>query len=155
MRSPLGLTTHLGIRRLTAWAFALALARALFNTMSGGLSDLVANNLASATYVDKMTPEIRPVVRRTTLLAVVMMALVDIAVVQWVLGLAASEERGLSKAVLACGVPRMRTLVAAVVDAISAGIVLPLVSGVTLTATTATRMSENRAVDHTLISTLT
>ncbi|EFF80088.1 hypothetical protein HMPREF0970_00966, partial [Schaalia odontolytica F0309] len=99
---------------MAAWAFALALAGALFGAMSGGLSDLIANNPASAAYVDKMAPEMRPVVQYTTLLAVVMVALVDTAVVQRVLGLAASEERGLSEAVLACGVPRTRTLVAAV-----------------------------------------
>ena len=155
VRSPLGLTARLGVRRLAAWAFALALAGALFGTMSGGLSDLIANNPASAAYVDKMAPEMRPVVQYTTLLAVVMVALVATAVVQRVLGLAASEERGLSEAVLACGVPRTRTLVAAVADAIGAGVVLLLVSGAALAAATATQVSEDHAAGRALVSTLT
>ena len=152
---PAGLTARLGVRRLAAWAFALALAGALFGAMSGGLSDLIANNPASAAYVDKMAPEMRPVVQYTTLLAVVMVALVATAVVQRVLGLAASEERGLSEAVLACGVPRTRTLVAAVADAIGAGVVLLLVSGAALAAATATQVSEDHAAGRALVSTLT
>ena len=155
VRSPLGLTARLGVRRLAAWAFTLALAGALFGAMSGGLSDLIANNPASAAYVDKMAPEMRPVVQYTTLLAVVMVALVATAVVQRVLGLAASEERGLSEAVLACGVPRTRTLVAAVTDAIGAGVVLLLVSGAALAAATATQVSEDHAAGRALVSTLT
>jgi len=104
------LTARLGARRLAAWAFALVLTAALFGTMSGRLSDLIANTPASAALFDKMAPEMRPVVQYTTLFTVVMVALVATAVVQRVLGLAASEEKGLSEAVLACGVPRTRAL---------------------------------------------
>ena len=118
VRGPLGLIVRLGARRLAAWAFALALTGALFGAMSGDLSDLIANNPASAAYMDKMAPEMRPVVQYTTLFTVLMVALVATAVVQRVLGLAASEERGLSEAVLACGVPRTRALLAAVADAV-------------------------------------
>ena len=58
----LGLIARLGVQRLAAWAFALALMAALFGVMSGGVSDLIANNPASAAYIDKMAPEMRPVV---------------------------------------------------------------------------------------------
>ena len=155
VRGPLGLTARLGARRLAAWAFALALAGALFGAMSGGLSNLIANNPASAAYIDKMAPEMRPVVQYTTLLTVVMVALVATAVVQRVLGLAASEERGLTEAVLACGVPRTRALLAAVADAVGAGVVLLLVSGAALAAATATQVSEDHAAGRALVSTLT
>ncbi len=155
VRGPLGLTARLGVRRLAAWAFALALTAALFGAMSGGLSDLIANNPASAAYIDKMAPEMRPVVQYTTLLTVVMVALVATAVVQRVLGLAASEERGLSEAVLACGVPRTRALLAAVADAVGAGVVLLVVSGAALAAATATQVGEDHAAGRALVSTLT
>ena len=123
--------------------------------MSGGLSNLIANNPASAAYIDKMAPEMRPVVQYTTLLTVVMVALVATAVVQRVLGLAASEERGLSEAVLACGVPRTRALLAAVADAVGAGVVLLVVSGAALAAATATQVGEDHAAGRALVSTLT
>ena len=155
VRGPLGLTARLGVRRLAAWAFALVLTAALFGAMSGGLSDLIANNPASAAYIDKMAPEMRPVVQYTTLLTVVMVALVATAVVQRVLGLAASEERGLSEAVLACGVPRTRALLAAVADAVGAGVVLLVVSGAALAAATATQVGEDHAAGRALVSTLT
>ena len=155
VRGPLGLTARLGVRRLVAWAFALVFTGALFGAMSGGLSDLIANNPASAAYIDKMAPEMRPVVQYTTLLTVVMVALVATAVVQRVLGLAASEERGLSEAVLACGVPRTRALLAAVADAVGAGVVLLVVSGAALAAATATQVGEDHAAGRALVSTLT
>ena len=155
VRGPLGLTARLGARRLAAWAFALVLTAALFGTMSGRLSDLIANTPESAALFDKMAPEMRPVVQFTTLFTVVMVALVATAVVQRVLGLAASEEKGLSEAVLACGVPRTRALLAAVADAIGAGVVLLLVSGAALAAAMATQVSEDHAVGRALVSTLT
>lgn len=155
VRGPLGLIVRLGARRLAAWAFALALTGALFGAMSGDLSDLIANNPASAAYMDKMAPEMRPVVQYTTLFTVLMVALVATAVVQRVLGLAASEERGLSEAVLACGVPRTRALVAAVADAIGAGVVLLVVSGAVLAVAMATQVSEDHAPARALVSTLT
>ena len=142
-------------RRLAAWAFALVLTAALFGTMSGRLSDLIANTPESAALFDKMAPEMRPVVQFTTLFTVVMVALVATAVVQRVLGLAASEEKGLSEAVLACGVPRTRALLAAVADAIGAGVVLLLVSGAALAAAMATQVSEDHAAGRALVSTLT
>ena len=123
--------------------------------MSGRLSDLIANTPASAALFDKMAPEMRPVVQYTTLFTVVMVALVATAVVQRVLGLAASEEKGLSEAVLACGVPRTRALLAAVADAIGAGVVLLLVSGAALAAAMATQVSEDHAAGRALVSTLT
>ena len=155
VRGPLGLTARLGAQRLAAWAFALVLTAALFGTMSGRLSDLIANTPASAALFDKMAPEMRPVVQYTTLFTVVMVALVATAVVQRVLGLAASEEKGLSEAVLACGVPRTRALLAAVADAIGAGVVLLLVSGAALAAAMATQVSEDHAAGRALVSTLT
>ena len=84
-----------------------------------------------------------------------MVALVATAVVQRVLGLAASEERGLSEAVLACGVPRTRALLAAVADAVGAGVVLLVVSGAALAAATATQVGEDHAAGRALVSTLT
>ena len=155
VRGPLGLTARLGAQRLAASAFALVLTAALFGTMSGRLSDLIANTPASAALFDKMAPEMRPVVQYTTLFTVVMVALVATAVVQRVLGLAASEEKGLSEAVLACGVPRTRALLAAVADAIGAGVVLLLVSGAALAAAMATQVSEDHAAGRALVSTLT
>lgn len=155
VRGPLGLTARLGVRRLAAWAFALALTGALFGVMSGGLSDLIANNPSSAAYIEKMAPEMRPVVQYTTLLSVVIVALVSTAVVQRVLGLAASEEHGLSEAVLAWGVPRTRAFVAIVADAIGTGVVLLVVSGTVLSAATSTQVSEDHAAGRALISTLT
>ena len=155
VRGPLGLTARLGVRRLVAWAFALVLTGALFGAMSGGLSDLIANNPASAAYIDKMAPEMRPAVQYTTLLTVLMVALVSTAVVQRVLDLAASEERGAPEAVLACGVPRTRALLAAVADAVGAGVVLLVVSGAALAAATATQVSEDHAPGRALVSTLT
>ena len=155
VRGPLGLTARLGVRRLAAWAFALVLTGALFGAMSGDLSDLIANNPASAAYMDKMAPEMRPVVQYTTLFTVLMVALVATAVVQPVLDLAASEERGLPEAVLACGVPRTRAFMAAVVNAIGAGVVLLLVSGAVLAVAMATQVSEDHAPARALVSTLT
>lgn len=155
VRGPLGLTERLGARRLAAWAIALVLTGALFGAMSGGLSDLIANNPASAAYIDKMATEMRPVVQYTTLLTVLMVALVATAVVQRVLGLAASEEHGLSEAVLAWGVPRTRAFVATVADAIGTGVVLLVVSGTVLSAATSTQVSEDHAAGRALISTLT
>ena len=155
VRGPLGLTARLGVQRLAAWAFALALMAALFGTMSGGMSDLIANNPASAAYIDKMAPEMRPVVQYTTLLTVLMVSLVATAVVQRVLDLAASEERGLSEAVLACGVPRTRALIAALADAIGSGVVLLVVSGAVLAATMATQVTEDHAVGRAFVFTLT
>ena len=123
VRGPLGLTARLGARRLAAWAFALVLTAALFGTMSGRLSDLIANTPESAALFDKMAPEMRPVVQYTTLLT--------------------------------CGVPRTRALLAAVVDAIGAGVVLLLVSGAALAAAMATQVSEDHAAGRALVSTLT
>ena len=155
IRGPLSLTARLGARRLAAWVFALALTAALFGVMSGGMSDLIANNPASAAYIEKMAPEMRPVVQYTTLLSVVIVALVSTAVLQRVLGLAASEEHGLSEAVLAWGVPRTRAFVATVADAIGTGVVLLVVSGAVLSAATSTQVSEDHAAGRALISTLT
>lgn len=155
VRGPLGLTARLGVRRLAAWAFALVLTGALFGTMSGGLSDLIANNPSSTAYIDKMAPEMRPVVQYTTLLTVVIVALVATAVVQRVLNLAASEERGLSEAVLTCGVPRTRALIAALADAIGAGVVLLVVSGAVLATAMATQVSEDHAAGRAFVFTLT
>lgn len=151
----LGLIARLGVQRLAAWAFALALTAALFGVMSGGVSDLIANNPASAAYVDKMAPEMRPVVQYTTLLTVLMVSLVATAVVQRVLDLAASEARGLPEAVLACGVPRTRALIATLTDAIGSGVLLLVVSGAVLAAATATQVSEDHAAGRALVSTLT
>ncbi|AKU64510.1 beta-carotene 15,15'-monooxygenase [Schaalia meyeri] len=155
VRGPLVLIARLGARRLAAWSFALMLTGALFGAMSGGLLDLIDTNPASAAYIEKIAPEMRPAVQYTTLLAVVIVALVATAVVQRVLDLAASEERGLPEAVLACGVPRTRVLMAAVADAIGAGVVLLLVSGAALAASTATQVSEDHAPARALVSTLT
>ena len=149
----LGLIARLGVQGLAAWAFALTAA--LFGVMSGGMSDLIANNPASAAYIDKMAPEMRPVVQYTTLLTVLMVSLAATAVIQRVLGLAASEERGLSEAILGVGVPRTRALIAALADAIGSGVVLLVVSGAVLAAATATQVSEDHAAGRALVSTLT
>lgn len=151
----LGLIARLGVHRLAAWAFALALTAALFGVMSGGMSDLIANNPASAAFIEKMAPEMQPVIQYTTLLSVVIVALVSTAVVQRVLGLAASEERGLSEVILGLGVPRTRAFVATMADAIGTGVVLLVVSGTVLSAATSTQVSENHAVGRALVSTLT
>ena len=155
LRGAADLATRLGARRLAAWALAVVLLGSLFGSMASGLTKLIESTPTSAAYLDVAVPQAEPIVQYATLLTVVMVALVDTAVVQRVLGLAASEERGLSEAVLACGVPRTRTLVAALADAIGAGVVLLLVSGAALAAATATQVSEDHAAGRALVSTLT
>lgn len=154
VRSHAGLLARLTIRSTATWTVSVAALSALFGTMSGTITDLLAPGSRTAAYVGMMTAG-DPVVQFMSLLTVFTVLMVSIAVVQRVTGLVADERAGLTEVEAAAGVSRTRLLLTRACAALIEGAGLLAVSGAVLAAFTAAQVTQDRAVERALVFTVT
>ena len=154
VRSHAGLLARLTVRSTATWTVSIAALSALFGTMSGTITDLLAPGSRTAAYVGMMTAG-DPVVQFMSLLTVFTVLMVSIAVVQRVTGLVADERAGLTEVEAAAGVSRTRLLLTRACAALIEGAGLLAVSGAVLAAFTAAQVTQDRAVERALVFTVT
>ena len=154
VRSHASLLARLTVRSTATWTVSVAALSALFGTMSGTITDLLAPGSRTAAYVGMMTAG-DPVVQFMSLLTVFTVLMVSIAVVQRVTGLVADERAGLTEVEAAAGVSRTRLLLTRACAALIEGAGLLAVSGAVLAAFTAAQVTQDRAVERALVFTVT
>ena len=125
----------------------------MYGSVSGSVNDLMAPDSPTASWVSKMASG-SPVEQFISLMTVVTVLLVAVAAVRRMNWLAGLERAGLAEVELAAGVDRRRLFLSQVLGALIEAIVLLLVSGAVLAATTATQLTDEHAVARSFVFTM-
>ena len=153
IRGHMDLLGRLSWRGVLGWAAASAGLASLYGSVSGSVNDLMAPDSPTASWVSKMASG-SPVEQFISLMTVVTVLLVAVAAVRRMNRLAFLERAGLAEVELAAGVGRRRLFLSQVLGALIESIVLLLVSGTVLAATTATQLTDEHAVARSFVFTM-